>query len=103
MIQDAIGENARIAIDQTAFQSRYESLVQRFDDAKAKYDAVCAEMDDKRDRRAIMEQFLEDLARRDTLLTEFEAEAWHALVDFVTIYAVDDIRVTFKNGKEIRA
>ena len=103
MIQDAISENARIAIDQTDFQSRYESLVQRFDAAKAKYDAVCAEMDDKRDRRAIMEQFLEDLARRDTLLTEFEAEAWHALVDFVTIYAVDDIRVTFKNGKEIRA
>lgn len=103
MIQDVIGENARIAIDQTDFQSRYESLVQRFDDAKEKYDAVCAEMDDKRGRRAIMEQFLEDLARRDTLLTEFEAEAWHALVDFVTIYAVDDIRVTFKNGKEIRA
>lgn len=103
MIQDAIGENARIAIDQTAFQSRYESLVQRFDTAKARYDAVCAEMDDKRNRRASMEQFLEDLARRDALLTEFEAEAWHALVDYVTVYASDDIRVTFKNGKEIRA
>ena len=65
MIADVIGENARIAIDQTDFQSRYEALVKRFDDAKEKYDAVCAEMDDKRIRRATIEQFLADLAKRD--------------------------------------
>lgn len=103
MIQDAIGENSRIAIDQTAFQNRYESLVQRFEAAKAKYDAVCAEIDDKRNRRTIMEQFIETLTKCDNLLTEFETEMWHALVDFVTVYTADDIRITFKNGKEIRA
>lgn len=103
MIQDAIGENSRIAIDQTAFQSRYESLVQRFDTAKAKYDAVCAEIDDKRNRRTIMEQFIKTLTKCDNLLIEFETEMWHALVDFVTVYTADDIRITFKNGKEIRA
>ena len=103
IIQDCINENARVAIDQTDFQNRYNSLVKRFDDTKAKYDAVCAEMDDKRIRRATVESFLADLAKRDTLLTEFEAEAWHSLVDFVTVCGAEDIRVTFKNGKEIKA
>ena len=101
MIRDAINENARVALDQTEFQNRYESLVKRFDDAKAKHDAVCAEMNDKRIRRTTVESFLADLAKRDTLLTEFEPEAWHSLVDFVTVYEAEDIRVTFKNGKEI--
>ena len=103
MIQDCINENARVAIDQTDFQNRYDSLVKRFDDTKAKYDAVCAEMDDKRIRRATVESFLADLAKGDTLLTEFEPEAWHSLVDFVTVCGAEDIRVTFKNGKEIKA
>lgn len=103
MIRDAINENARVAIDQTDFQSRYESLVKRFDDTKAKYDVVCAEMDDKRIRRATVEQFLADLAKRNTLLTEFEPEAWHLLVDYVTVYSLDNIRITFKNGQEIKS
>lgn len=101
MIQDCINENARIALDQTDFQNRYESLVRRFDDTKAKYDAVCAEMDDKRIRQATVEQFLADLSKHDTVMTEFEPEAWHSLVGFVTVYNAEDIRFTFKNGKEI--
>ena len=63
MIQDCINENDHVALDQTDFHSRYESLVRRFDDTKASYDAVCAEMDDKRIRRATVEQFLADLAK----------------------------------------
>ena len=58
-------------------------------------------MDDKRIRQATVEQFLADLAKHDTVMTEFEPEAWHSLVDYVTVYNTKDIRFTFKNGKEI--
>jgi len=58
-------------------------------------------MDDKRIRQATVEQFLADLAKRNALLTEFEPEAWHSLVDYATVYSLEDIRITFKNGKEI--
>lgn len=101
MIRDAINENSRVALDQTDFQRHYEALVKRFDDTKASYDAVCAEMDDKRIRQATVEQFLAYLAKHDTVMTEFEPEAWHSLVDYVTVYDTKDIRFTFKNGKEI--
>ena len=36
-------------------------------------------------------------------LTEFTLESWHGLVDYGTVYAVDDIRFTFKNGQEVKA
>ena len=101
MIQDSISENARVALDQTEFQKRYDALVRRFDDAKSRYDAICVEIDEKRMRKTTVEAFLSELSKRDEILTEFEPETWHSLVDYVTVYSADDIRVTFKNGKEV--
>ena len=103
MMDDSIRENARIAIDQTKFKERYSSLAQRFEEAKTKHDAIAHEIDDKRMRQMTVEAFLKELAKRNELLTEFEPEAWHSLVDYVTVYSEEDIRFTFKNGKEIRA
>jgi hypothetical protein len=36
-------------------------------------------------------------------LPEFTLKTWHGLVDYVTVYAEDDIRFTFKNGQEVKA
>nr|WP_041666162.1 hypothetical protein [Acidaminococcus fermentans] len=36
-------------------------------------------------------------------IKEFDARLWGSLVDFITVYSKDDIRVTFKDGTEIRA
>ena len=69
LMRDAINENARVAIEQMEFQNRCDSLVKRFDYTKAKNDALCIEMDDKRIRRGAVEQFLADLAKKDSLLT----------------------------------
>ena len=62
-------ELKKIAIEQMEFQNRCDSLVKRFDYTKAKNDALCIEMDDKRIRRGAVEQFLADLAKKDSLLT----------------------------------
>ena len=53
------------------------------------------------EKEAAVKQFLADLAKRNNVLTEFEPEAWHSPVYFVTVYSLKDIRITFKNGKEI--
>ena len=37
------------------------------------------------------------------MLTKFSTENWHALVDYATVYSVDDICITFKHGQEIKA
>nr|DAP80752.1 MAG TPA: RNA chaperone [Caudoviricetes sp.] len=36
-------------------------------------------------------------------MTTFDAVQFQSLVDFITVNSKDDIRVTFKNGMEIKA
>lgn len=49
-----------------------------------------------------MDNFIQEL-REQELIKEFDARLWGNLVDFITVYNKDDIRVTFKDGTEIRA
>ena len=49
-----------------------------------------------------MDSFIKELRNQD-LIKEFDARLWGSLVDFITVYSKDDIRVTFKGGTEIRA
>ena len=75
--------------------------VHRYDEAKAQLDAITEQIADKKARRATSEEFLKVLERQDGLVTEFQTNLWCGLVDFVTVYARNDVKITFKNGSEI--
>ncbi|WP_337524626.1 hypothetical protein [Holdemanella sp.] len=47
--------------------------------------------------------FLATLGKQKDLVTTFDAVQFQSLVDFITVNSKDDIRVTFKNGMEIKA
>ena len=40
---------------------------------------------------------------KDKPLTEFRETDWLAMVDYITVQRKNDIRVTFKDGTEIKA
>ena len=100
-VEKCIYENAHVALDQTEYQKRYDGLVHRYDEAKAQLDAITEQIADKKARRATSEEFLKVLERQDGLVTEFQTNLWCGLVDFVTVYARNDVKITFKNGSEI--
>ena len=102
LIQKCIYENAHVALDQTEYQKRYDSLTARFDTAKARLEENEATIADKKSRRAAIEAFLDTLTQAD-LMEKFDPALWCGLVDHVTVYARDDVRFTFKDGQEIRA
>lgn len=62
-----------------------------------------AEISRKELARSSTRQFLDTLGKQKKLVTEFDAAQFHSLVDFITVYSKDDIRVTFRNGMEISA
>lgn len=103
MVQQCICENARIALDQTEYQKRYDGLTQRFDKAKARLEAVMQEIHEKQIQRANYEAFLTAFEKLPAQITEFSLDSWHSLVDYVTVYAEGNILVTFKNGQEVKA
>lgn len=102
LIEDCIRENAHVALDQTEYQQHYDSLVERFDKAKARHTEVSNLITERQARRQQIEMYLEQLQKRD-LLTEFRDEDWFSMVDYMMVAAKDDITVKFKDGTEIRA
>ena len=103
MMQQSINENARVALDQTEYQKRYDGLTERFGKAKTRLEKVTAAISDKATRQATIKDFLKELQAMDGMVTEFDPMLWVSLVDFVTVYSKDDVQVTFKDGTEIQA
>jgi site-specific DNA recombinase len=50
-----------------------------------------------------LEEFIKTLQAQTEPVAEFDERLWGCMVDFITVYSKDDIRVTFKDGTEIRA
>lgn len=101
-IQQNIAENARIALDQTDYQKRYDDLTDRYEKLKARVDELVEQIQETQSRKVACD-FLKAFENTPDILTEFNANAFTSLVDHLTVHSKDDIRVTFRNGQEIRA
>ena len=102
-VQEVIAQNARIAQDQDEYSARYEALSARFQETKAKYDAVTAEIAQRGIRRREFGRFIRSVEALPEMLTEFSEELWGSLVDHVTVHSKDNIVFTLTSGMEIRA
>lgn len=102
LIEECIKENAHVALDQAEYQKRYDGLVSRFDKAKARHTEVTDLIAERMARKHQIESYLIELRNREPL-TEFRETDWLAMVDYITVHSKKDIRVTFKDGTEIKA
>ena len=102
LIEECIKENAHVALDQDEYQKRYDALVARFDKAKARHTEVTDLIAERMARKHQIEAYLKNLRSREPL-TEFRETDWLAMVDYITVHSKKDIRVTFKDGTEIKA
>ena len=103
MVQQCIYENAHVALDQAEYQKRYDALTQRLTRPRLALRKLPRRSARKQTQRANYEAFLKAFEKLPDQLPEFTLETWHGLVDYVTVYAEDDIRFTFKNGQEVKA
>ena len=62
-----------------------------------------AEIREKQTKRSSIERFLQTLKKQPKLIDSFDPVLWHTLVDRVTVYSHDDVRVTFMDGTTINA
>ena len=102
LIEDCIRENAHIAQNQDEYQKRYNGLAARYDSAKARHQEVTDLIAERTSRRKQIELYFRELRKRQPLET-FREEDWLSMVNHMTVYSKDDIRVTFKDGTEIQA
>jgi chromosome segregation ATPase len=101
MTENCIAENARVSQDQAEYQERYNNLVSRYDRTKEQYETVTAKIQGRRSRNEKLGVFINNLKNRD-LIGEFDERLWCSLVDCIIVYGKEDVRVTFKDGTEIK-
>ena len=90
-VNECIARNARVALNQVEYQQEYDRLVEQFEGIQARLDEI---------EREITETTVD---RETDVFGEFDESAWFALVDHMTVYSKEDVRVTFKDGSEIKA
>ena len=100
LVEECIRENAHVALDQAEYQKRCDGLASRYDKAKDRHDEVTELIAERISRRKRIKLYFRELRKREPLET-FRDEDWLSMVDHMTVYSKDGIRVTFKDGTEI--
>ena len=100
-VRECIARNARVALNQTDYQAEYDSLAKEFEDLQSQVETVDEMISDRNVRKGKTERFLRDLSGM-SLVEEFDDSIWYSLLDHMTVYSKEDIRVMFKDGTEIK-
>lgn len=93
-LKAAVEENVRDAID----RERCDESAEYSAIADARYDALLAGISEGEPAEAMPRQILAALAGLEAPIEEFDEELWAALLDNVTVYSLEDIRCSFKDG-----
>ena len=101
MVQAAMVENARVALDQNEYRRRNDELATRFEEAKKKYNELSEQISEPENRGKNQRHFQETLEALKGTITEFDGALWGALVDYITVYEDGSRTVTFRDGTTI--
>ena len=102
-VQELIAENARKAQDQETYTLRYEALVSRFEETKARHAQVTQEITLRGIRRREFRRFIAEVEKLPQAITEFDETLWGSMVDHLTVHSRDNIVFTLTGGMEIKA
>lgn len=98
MTEKAVRENARIAQDQEEYQRHYNSLVERYDAAKARFDEVTEAISAKNAQSERLTMFERKLKAQTEPVAEFDSQLWASMVECVTVGADKELTVVFRDG-----
>ncbi|GHU39407.1 hypothetical protein FACS1894192_12720 [Bacilli bacterium] len=101
LIQEAISENTRVALNQEDYERQYNHLVEKFELVSMRQNKIKEELIEKKVHKKQVEKFLKALDKLD-LITNFDEDLWCSLLEHITIYDKGQIIITFKDGTEIK-
>ena len=101
LTRKAVQENANAALDQAAYQERYDALVARYNTAHARIGEIEAARTERRAKRANINRFLKTLARQEGPVDEFDEELWYITVERLEVFRDGRLRVVFRDGGEV--
>ena len=82
---------------------RYDEMISRYEATKAERDAPAAEIRRFGIRRREFDRFITTLGSLPDEVTDFSEDLWGSLVEYLTVYAKDDLRFMLPCEVEIKA
>lgn len=98
----SISDNARMAQNQGDYESRYNSLTERFDTAQSELEKVSESILQMQAQREMMKKFILEVKTMPEIISVFDENSWCALVDYVTVNSPSNVVFTMKKGLEIK-
>jgi site-specific DNA recombinase len=102
-VQQNIYENAHVALDQKAYQKKYDDLTARYETLKTRIEDLNDQISQTQSQKGSVEDFLAAFEKLPETLTAFSLDNFNALTDYLTVNGEGDISVTFRNGQTIKA
>ena len=99
LMRQVVNENAQSALDQTDYQRRYDSLVDRYENTKQRLKEANTQIADRRTKRENIEAFMQTLQAQKKLLTEFDENLWNATVDCLILRSDTEFNFRLKMGR----
>ncbi|HHV03662.1 MAG TPA: hypothetical protein GXX64_07130 [Bacteroidales bacterium] len=100
LMEQAIQNNASVALDQEKYNREFDEMAERFNSVKEKYDAINEKIEDKKIRHIQAGRFIKTLLTEDETTT-FSPLLWQSLFDYAKVSRDGKITFVFRNGMEI--
>jgi DNA invertase Pin-like site-specific DNA recombinase len=101
-VREQVINNGWSAQDQSEYRKEYNLLGERYQELRQREDDTNSKIWDKVERRKKAITYIDELAKQERMLTEFDEDVWKSLVDYVKVIGKEDIRFVFRDGTEIR-
>lgn len=103
LTRKCIAENSNTALDQEDYTTRYETLVERYNRATDRLEALEKSKAKRSAKADTIGAFMFRLSEQDEPLTEFDELLWLTVIDKITAHEDGRLVFKFQNGAEIEA
>ena len=101
LVEKIVQENASKIQDQDDYETRYQSLTERYDKAKDELEKANNELLLKKARQKNLEAIVAKMEELDTVLLEWSDEIWLMLIEEAVAHENGTLTFKFKNGYNI--
>jgi hypothetical protein len=101
-VRQQVIDNGWSAQDQSEYRKGYNLLGERCQELRQREDDINRKIRDKVERQKKAKDYIDELAKQEGLLTEFDENVWKSLIDHIMVIGKQDIKFIFRDGTEIR-
>ncbi|WP_155250411.1 hypothetical protein [Ruminococcus flavefaciens] len=96
-----IKNNSITAQNTAEFEKHCSELNKQYMEKKSEYDKLLAQKNSRLNKIKELKQFVNELSKSDTPLTEFNDDLWRNMIEKVTIYQDKKMMFRFLDGTDI--